>query len=611
MNKNKILIRFVLFALSLLLYWNTMSPTVSFIDSGELAGVCSTLGVSHPSGYPLFTILGFLWTKLAFGISKIAMLNFLAGLYVAGAVVFFYEILAAANLRLAKTKTEFDFVAIAGGLTFATALTVWQQATSIEVYSLHLLMLNATIFYFITGIWAADKKRVLLSAFLLGLSFTNHLTTILLLPAIAYYYFMGNKNRVENVFTLKFFGQCLLFALVSLSLYLYLPLRSATGAEFNWGEVHRGLSKFLYHAQGKQYQVWMFTGSEAWAGNFEKFTQAAPFQFGLIGLVFILFGAYHLIRRDARFLNFLLFLVFTCIFYSFNYSINDIESYFLLAFIGLLIMAFIGLRFSLNIFKFRLPSYVALLLPLLNLTYNYAECDRSKEYYVYDYMQTVFNCADKGGIIISSQWDFWLSASWYYQRVEGLRPDLVIIDKELVRRTWYPNQLMRWYPVLRSSQPELDKFMVHLENFEEEKDYDPIQIQATYTELLNSFVVKNFEKRPIYFTLETLQSTTLPKGYTFVPQGFLFKVIKAAEVDSSNFADFDLAKLKLDRFKSIAIDPDGYVGKIHALAAVNLANEANYLQIFGSKEKAFTLAKKALAMDSTNSAARDILSKGL
>jgi hypothetical protein len=41
-----------------LVYLKTLAPSVTFIDSGELAAVACTLGIAHPTGYPLFTLLG-------------------------------------------------------------------------------------------------------------------------------------------------------------------------------------------------------------------------------------------------------------------------------------------------------------------------------------------------------------------------------------------------------------------------------------------------------------------------------------------------------------------------------------------------------------------------
>jgi hypothetical protein len=47
-----------------IIYLITLAPSVVQIDAGELAAVQATLGIAHPTGYPLFTIIGFLFSKL-------------------------------------------------------------------------------------------------------------------------------------------------------------------------------------------------------------------------------------------------------------------------------------------------------------------------------------------------------------------------------------------------------------------------------------------------------------------------------------------------------------------------------------------------------------------
>ena len=55
-----------------IVYGFTLAPSVVHIDSGELAAVQSTLGIAHPTGYPLFTILGYLFLRIPLFPSKIA-----------------------------------------------------------------------------------------------------------------------------------------------------------------------------------------------------------------------------------------------------------------------------------------------------------------------------------------------------------------------------------------------------------------------------------------------------------------------------------------------------------------------------------------------------------
>jgi len=72
-------------------YLTTLAPSVVEIDSGELAAVQCTLGIAHPTGYPLFTILGYLFHLIPLPFSKIYQLNLLTSIWCSlGVGVFVY-----------------------------------------------------------------------------------------------------------------------------------------------------------------------------------------------------------------------------------------------------------------------------------------------------------------------------------------------------------------------------------------------------------------------------------------------------------------------------------------------------------------------------------------
>src|ERR1035437_9789014 len=53
--------------LTFFIYFKTLCPTVAGGDSGELTSAAHLLGVAHPPGYPIWTILGKLSTLFPFG----------------------------------------------------------------------------------------------------------------------------------------------------------------------------------------------------------------------------------------------------------------------------------------------------------------------------------------------------------------------------------------------------------------------------------------------------------------------------------------------------------------------------------------------------------------
>lgn len=58
-------------------YLLTRAPTVGLIDSGELAAGCYLLNILHPTGYPMWTLLGRIATLFPLGtvVNRVAVLS--------------------------------------------------------------------------------------------------------------------------------------------------------------------------------------------------------------------------------------------------------------------------------------------------------------------------------------------------------------------------------------------------------------------------------------------------------------------------------------------------------------------------------------------------------
>ena len=191
-----------------------------------------------------------------------------------------------------------------------------------------------------------------------------------------------------------------------------------------------------------------------------------------------------------------------------------------------------------------MPKYMlvlALIVPFFFIYNNYNEVDKSKDEIVLEYTRSIVDNLPQNAIIISAQWDYFCSAFWYLQQVEGYRRDVVLIEKELMRRTWYPYQLERWYPEIVSlKSPELKSFMRDLELFESGKEYDPISIQANYINFFVSIIENNIKYRDIFITPEVLYSEPhLTRNYVKIPYGF---AIKLSNIDEN----IDLNKIQIN-----------------------------------------------------------------
>lgn len=227
-------------------YSFTVNPTVTFVDCGELASVAVMLGIAHPTGYPLFTTLGRLVTMVIPG-EPVTVLNLFSSFLVACSVGLFYNILLEIRQsplfgsRRKETGRGFGISAAAGALMFGFSTTVWAQSVALEVYSLHLFLTLMFLFLFLKGmrdLAAGTPSRIfVLSFFVWGLGFANHMTTILLIPACVYLYgsvFGMRRDAFSALVRVSPF-----FAL-GLTFYVFLPVRSSSHPLLDWeiGRAH-------------------------------------------------------------------------------------------------------------------------------------------------------------------------------------------------------------------------------------------------------------------------------------------------------------------------------------------------------------------------------------
>ncbi len=72
----------LVFLVALLVYFWTLAPTVTLVDSGELIVAARFLGVAHPPGFPLYVMLAHLASLLPIG-NIAARINFASAFFAA------------------------------------------------------------------------------------------------------------------------------------------------------------------------------------------------------------------------------------------------------------------------------------------------------------------------------------------------------------------------------------------------------------------------------------------------------------------------------------------------------------------------------------------------
>ena len=616
-SRLRLLASAVVAVVSLAVYLLTLAPSVDFIDAGELATVAHTWGIAHPTGYPLFTLLAGLWAFLPIG-SGILRLNVFAAVLAAAAagvaVQLFYDLLCsiptaawkkttarkATGKKAGKTAdgsaapdaASLLQAATGGALVLAFSGTYWRTALSIEVYSLHILMLSLVLwsavrlFFLPVPDAATLRRRMAVTALLLGLSFSNHMSTVFLLPGMLILLFVIHARSKGFFVDLGLAAAAFAAGLLP---YLYLPLRAAASPALNWGNPV-DLERLLWHVTGKQYSVWMFSSADAWGRQFTYALEAFSRDLAWLALIPALWGAVEVLRRSRRLGLFLLLLFATCLVWAAGYDINDIDSYFLLAFFVLAGWAAFGLAAFVRLRG--LPPWLrAPLLPaavaVIPLLLQWGRVSQADNHLVEDYTRNMFASVEPHALVLSFQWDFWVSASYYSQLVEGERPDVVVLDKELFRRSWYFEQLRVNHPIIYASvRKQIEEFLVHLRRFERDEPYDPEAIERSYNAVINGIIDRAYGMRPVYLTIE--MEKQFGEGYVRVPSGLAFRLYRPEDLpDPASTRDVELRYRPFDSEERLPVET-------RRMYASMLLNRGIYLASAGLHDRADVALRRAL-----------------
>jgi hypothetical protein len=215
--------------LSLCVYSATLAPSVLMADAGEFQFAAPLAAIAHPTGYPLYLILGWLWSQLyPFGTPAYKM-NLLSAVFAAAAVAVMY-LVALRVIRIAGFLRHPGLhrgIALLSALLLAFSLTFWSQAVIAEVYALNALLI-AGLLYTLLGWLQGDRgwKGLIPTALFFGLGLAHHRTIILWLPAIVLTIWLAEAGSREKRLEWKHLAWLLAPALLPLLVYLYVPIRA-------------------------------------------------------------------------------------------------------------------------------------------------------------------------------------------------------------------------------------------------------------------------------------------------------------------------------------------------------------------------------------------------
>lgn len=411
-------------AAALLVYWLTLAPDLTWGhwsgDGGELITAAMTGGVPHPPGYPTYVLLGRLFAALPTG-SVAYRFNLLSAISAAIAAAAVAAIVAHQPPEVDKRTGRFHslLIPVAAGLTLAWMPAVWGQATVAEVYTLNLAFLALFLWALLTG-WPP-----LLVGLFLGLAVTTHLTSLMMLPLALFLL----PPRPWLPFA----------AGLGLGLLPFLaPAVLARGdSPVVWGRPET-LSGWWWLVSAQIYRPNVLSfPPEQWLSRAWAWGQGFVTQFAGLGLLVL--GA-SLIRRSRQDGRATWLLAGTAVLYGLFAFFYDAPDAAVLALPALLLLSILlaeGLRLW--------P--IAAALPLALLVLNFQAQGLGQEDHLRRAALEIYQAAPTAAILLTPG-DQSIFTLWYFQHVEGERPDLILVDGNLFAFDWYRQRLARLHPEL-------------------------------------------------------------------------------------------------------------------------------------------------------------------
>lgn len=371
--------------------------------------------------------------------------------------------------------------------------------------------------------------------------------------------------------------------------YAYLPLRASRHPRLDWGGPDT-LERFLEHVSGAQFHFAFAFVPRVFRQQTQYLVNTLVDDVSVAGLLVAGLGIAWLVRRAPAHALSMGILFLTCAIVSGLYDINDIGNYYLPGFLALAVWLGAGLAFLAE----RLAPSVAVGFGLLLVGYNagrhYRAMDEHENTLAEDLVWNVLHDLPAGAVVVSNHWDYWVSASFYLQEVEGLRRDVVVLDPEGLRSEPYLDWLGRRHPELMAPiEREVATFVEQIRRLrlrstmtagEAERYY------SAYYAMMAALVERNPDRD---FFVTEWTDPRIAEGYERVPRGVTYLLTR-----ETAYRERSLPELRFHPWRN-RVDP--YVVKVSEIYTTGFLARARYEEDHGQPDEARRYGMRALEFD--------------
>ena len=435
----------------LVAYLSALHPGLPAGDSGELITAAVTGGIAHPPGYPLYTMLAGLAARLLpFG--EVAWrINLFSAVTMSAAA----GVLALAVARLTRSAVA----GLIAACMFAFAVPVLKYALVAEVFPLHALLAALVLL----ALTLKPTVACVALAFLGTLTLSHHHTLVLLVvPA-----FVVTASRVWRSRQPWPVLRVIVAAVAGLLPLVALPI-AAAGSGLRWGEpgTWHGFLTLLLRAEYGTFRLDpLEAGRTAHSAHLAAFVRSLPHTFGWLPLAAFAVGVVVLCVRHRALAGVLaLFLALQALFYTrIGFPMEPaiyrgvVERFAILPLVVFAWTAGVGVAWALArvVQRSARIGLAVLVLALVGWTgASRVRADsRAGDRFTSTLGRAVLASIPPRGVLFV-QGDLFHNTLAYLQRVQHLRPDVTVLDQELMTYAWYVRRVRAGSPTLLPSFTE-------------------------------------------------------------------------------------------------------------------------------------------------------------
>jgi hypothetical protein len=436
-------------------YLRTMLPSTGFWDTGEAQTVPPTLSIFHPTGFPTYTMIGWLWSQLPIG--EVAWrMNLLSAVAVSLAAGF--VVLTTGHFIGDRNRALRATAAGIAGAAFAFASEPWENAGRADVHAVSILSVTILLWLLLT--WRAAERAgapraggwLVAAALTFGLGLGVHPIIGLFAFGIAGWLFVVDRRFWRRW---RLVLVCVAMVAIGLASFAYIWVRAISDPEpplfyarpDTW-------ERFRYLVFAEQFSALFRDFREPLDDLPEKWAVAERVLAAQLvgpGWLLVAIGAAVVAARSVATFAVLVLFVAGNVVYSMNFRDGDIDRYYMptvavaMPLLGLALawiaaacaqaVAEAGRRLvATTEARRRLASLggavvlsLGALLPVAAVVTGYEAHDQSDNRDADAWVASVHDLLPPNAVVVS--WWSYSTPLWHHRWVLGERPDVTIIDE--------------------------------------------------------------------------------------------------------------------------------------------------------------------------------------